>query len=117
MVLRLGEGHMPWSFFLSESQLKTTVYFVKKNQNILEFFLTFFAHFSMSKKTQDVLGGFSLIFKSIFQFCKEDPGYLRRFFKTFLAHFSVSKKTQDVLGGFVPIFSPFFNSVNKTQDV
>ena len=25
MVSRLGEGHMPWSFFLSEPQLKTTV--------------------------------------------------------------------------------------------
>ena len=26
MVSRLGEGHMPWTFFLSEPQLKTTVY-------------------------------------------------------------------------------------------
>ena len=25
MVSRLGEGHMPWTFFLSEPQLKTTV--------------------------------------------------------------------------------------------
>ena len=25
MVLRLGEGHMPCTFFLSEPQLKTTV--------------------------------------------------------------------------------------------
>ena len=25
MVLRLGEGHMPGTFFLSEPQLKTTV--------------------------------------------------------------------------------------------
>ena len=48
----------------------------------------------MSKKTQDVFGGFSLIF--------------RRFFNSI-------KKNQDLLGGFVPIFSPFFNSVNKTQ--
>ena len=27
MVSRLGEGHMPCTFFLSEPQLKTTVYY------------------------------------------------------------------------------------------
>ena len=37
--------------------------FVKKNQNSLKgVFLTFLARFLMSKKTQDVFGGFSSIF-------------------------------------------------------
>ena len=31
MVSRLGEGHMPWTFFLSEPQLKTTVEGVASN--------------------------------------------------------------------------------------
>ena len=31
MVSRLGEGHMPWTFFLSEPQLKTTVIYVFSN--------------------------------------------------------------------------------------
>ena len=29
VVSRLGEGHMPGTFFLSEPQLKTTVYCIK----------------------------------------------------------------------------------------
>ena len=33
MVSRLGEGHMPGTFFLSEPQLKTTVCYVSLRQN------------------------------------------------------------------------------------
>ena len=32
MVSRLGEGHMPCTFFLSEPQLKTTVIYVPLDQ-------------------------------------------------------------------------------------
>ena len=52
---------------------------VKKNQNILGVFLTILAHFSMSKKTQDVLRGFLSIFSTFFSSVKEDPGCYRRF--------------------------------------
>ena len=69
----------------------------------------------MSKKTQDVLGGFLSIFSTFFNSVKEDPGWYRRFFWQFLKNVSISNKTQDVIGGFVPVFSPFFNSVKKTQ--
>ena len=51
----------------------------KKNQNDLGSFLkTFLAHFLKSKKTQEVLGGFSSIFSAFFNF-KSDPGCFRRF--------------------------------------
>ena len=47
--------------------------FVKKNQNSLKgFFLTFLACCSMSKKTQHVFGGFSLIFSRFFNSIKKN---------------------------------------------
>ena len=45
---------------------------LKKNQNILKGFFTFLARFSMSKKTQDVFGGFSSIFSRFFNTIKKN---------------------------------------------
>ena len=72
----------------------------------------------MYKKTQDVLGDFSLIFSTFFNSLKKTQDNEGGFFKHIQHIFRVmSKKTQDVLGDFVPIFSPFFNSVKKIQIV
>ena len=77
--------------------------------------MTFLADFSVSKKTQDVLGGFLSIFSTFLNFVKKNQNVSEVFF-TFSAHFSMSKKTQDVLGGFSLSFITFFNYVKKTQD-
>jgi hypothetical protein len=55
----------------------------KKTQDVLGGFSSIFSiFFNFAKKTQDVLGGFLAIFSTFFNF-KEDPGWFRRFFVNF----------------------------------